>query len=102
MSKFKTFKPKSDFYVIFLKEFQFIGKDDKSTMIKLFKDGSYIWTPNSLTKYQAKSKTGNLFNSISIKKDWKYKVYKDKQEIAELTGIEIFNKWREENQSVNK
>lgn len=93
---FKPFK-QQEFKTIFLNENNFIGQDERFTMIKIFSTGEYIWVKNSMVKYQELSKkTNKLYNSVTLKLDWDYNVFLNKEQVATLKGVDIVDRFFQE------
>lgn len=80
----------SDFITIFVPDYFIILKDidRKMSMIK-FEDKSVFWIPTSCVQYQQKSKTGRIYSSVSINKNWDYKIFENKQLVDELSAEKL-------------
>lgn len=65
---------KDAFKTLFLKKEQFIVQTDKATLINI-KNDLFMWINNKFVKFEAVSKDGKEFNSISIKNDFEYELF---------------------------
>lgn len=93
---FKLFK-ENPFKTIFVNENNFVGSDDKFSLVKIFNDGSYIWVLNTMCKYnEISKKTNKPYSSITLKLDWEYTIFQNKKEVGTLTGKQIIERFFEE------
>lgn len=77
----------------FIPEENYIIQTDKATLLR-FKPFS-VWLNNKHVSYQKKAKNGKVYNSIWIKKDFKYTIFKEVFDITEDKMIKVENSDKE-------
>ena len=65
------------FKTLFIEPKSFVMATEKSVMINLF--GLKFFVPQNMAKLNEKSSKGNLYSSITINKEWMYKVWQSKK-----------------------
>lgn len=65
------------FKTLFIEANSFVMATEKSVMINLF--GLKFFVPQNMAKLNEKNKNGKTYSSITINKDWTYKVWQTKK-----------------------